>query len=588
MYRNLSIFILFLFALCVLTSHSYACSKHVVRQGDNYEKVFSSKDKKYIIKEDLNLGGKTIKIGEGSTLVFKGGSLSNGVVVGTDTKVKADNYTIFKSGSRKYRGYLKNGYSYVSSNNNTLEIKGTWNNTKCENDWTGMNSYLENDCASLAINNYLRLHRKGCRVIFPSNKTYHVYGKIDCTGYSVNFNNSTIISIDFSKVEDNSLPLPSGVTPSSLRSIYGLVFFQSDNAILENLTIDGSASSRNEEPILGSECLIAMGSNINATLRNITLKDSVDCGICTYTISNCTIENVRIENCGEHGFYTHCYQGDISFTNCKFVNCGQCPTIYHQRGQSACVRFSAMRDHKAEELQTLRAYFYNCVFSSSGLYDVATMYSDLPYAEFHNCTWNGVGGYTVASAELAERIGKLVEYKFYDCINPCAKINSINTIRRLFHCRDVHNPFADAVEINDCEIVASYADVENKYSFMFESEYNTPLQVKDSRFIKNAGDVSVRNTLTRPRPILFDNCTWDFGRSKVEKNKGTYYIVLAEDQHMMQKVTFRNCIIDIDNYRLLSSEDTDVIFDNSSIVKSYPDIVGAGKRNANSISVLNN
>lgn len=554
-----------------------SCPKVVVRTGDDYVAVFGRANTQYIIRENLDLEGSTIRIGRGSTLVFQGGSLANGVVVGDGTRIKARDYTIFKSGTRKYRGYfIKKDYGYVYSKRNTLAILGSWENTRCEANWTGMNDVPDDACSSLAVSNYIHLHRKGCKVVFPEHKTYHVYGRIDCTGYSVDFNHSSMVSIDFESVEEKALPLPVGATPASLRSIYGLVFFESDDAVLENLVIDGRASARAEEPMLGSECLIAMGKNRRATLKNIVLKDAVDCGICTYAIERCRFENLLFEKCGEHGFYTHCYRENIRFNHCEFVDCGQSSTIYKQRGQSACVRFAGMRDRKAEELQTLKAFFEDCIFTANGPYSVATMYSDLPYAEFHRCVWRGVGGYTVASAELAEKTGKLVEYRFYECINPCSKINSVNTVRRLYNCREVRNPFSDAAELTDCEIIASYADVENQYSASFTNELAQPIVFRNCSFKKDSSDISVRNTITDARSLVFEKCSWNFNAASSDRNRGTYYLVLNSDDSVngqAREIHFKDCSISLDQYRLLLSSDAVIEFDDCLFVSAYKPFV---------------
>ena len=68
-------------------------------------KVFAGKETKFVIKENIDLGGKTVKIGEGCMLVFKGGSLANGKVVGNRTKVVNDvqlNNCIFRNIEQKY------------------------------------------------------------------------------------------------------------------------------------------------------------------------------------------------------------------------------------------------------------------------------------------------------------------------------------------------------------------------------------------------------------------------------------------------------------------------------------------------------
>ena len=87
----------------------YGRTKVVVRQDMDLVAVFSGRNTKYIIKEDINLKGKRVAVGEGSVLVFKGGSLSNGTVYGINTCVKAKNYEIFKRGYTRYRAYVMVG-----------------------------------------------------------------------------------------------------------------------------------------------------------------------------------------------------------------------------------------------------------------------------------------------------------------------------------------------------------------------------------------------------------------------------------------------------------------------------------------------
>lgn len=80
MKRLLTILIFCIAAIALTTGEAYACRKVMVQQGMDLVKVFAGKDTKYVIKQDINLGGKTVKIGEGSTLMFKGGSLRNGTL----------------------------------------------------------------------------------------------------------------------------------------------------------------------------------------------------------------------------------------------------------------------------------------------------------------------------------------------------------------------------------------------------------------------------------------------------------------------------------------------------------------------------
>ena len=589
LFKYISLCIIFL--MTVLASKAYGCSKVVVKQGMDYEKVFSAKNTKYVIKQDINLGGKTVKIGDGGTLVFQGGSLANGTLVGNKTKIKAGDYEIFKHGRRTFRGYTLNGsYKYAIKTINAIVIEGTWNNTQCGSKWTGMGAFTQNECAGLAINNYIRLHKRSSEVTFPKNGVYHVYEQIVCSGYSVDFNNSVIKSIDFNQVEDNKILLPSGARPRSLKSLYGLIDFNGDNAYIKNLSIDGRASYRNEGPSLGTECLISMASNKNCQLQNIQIIDAVGCGICTYAISNCTFDNVTINGCGEHGIYTHAYDGNLKISNCHFVSCGQNPTLYKQRGQSACVKFSGSRDKGFAAIKNLKAYFTDCSFESSSKTPVATFYSDITFVEFLRCKWEGVQGYSIVSPQLAEQTGRLVELKFIECDNPCSRIRSVNTIRRLIRCTNVSNPFADAIELTDCEINVGYADIENNYTTPFTNQYDSPVVCTNCKFVKGEEDKAIRNTITNPRPMVFSRCRWTFAPSTAQTQRGSYYIALSNPNNKgtrAKSVEFNHCDIDIDKYRLLYCSDTDVKFDNCNYITSYDTLIDAMTDRPNRVSVTN-
>ena len=68
--------------LLLFAPEASGCPKVVVKEGMDYQKVFAAKNTKYVIKEDIRLGGKTIIIGDGSILVFKKGSLVDGTLKG--------------------------------------------------------------------------------------------------------------------------------------------------------------------------------------------------------------------------------------------------------------------------------------------------------------------------------------------------------------------------------------------------------------------------------------------------------------------------------------------------------------------------
>lgn len=92
--------LLLFFLLCSLLS-----AKDIVLNGkSDIQKQITFANANYIVKSDFDLRGKTIYIPEGSKLVFDAGSLANGTIVGTMTKLD-------------YRGIIFKD----------IKIKGSWN-----------------------------------------------------------------------------------------------------------------------------------------------------------------------------------------------------------------------------------------------------------------------------------------------------------------------------------------------------------------------------------------------------------------------------------------------------------------------------
>ena len=567
-------------------------SDYIVIMSQSDLSKLTKKNTIYHIKSEINLQGKTLLIPQGCLLYFDRGSFRNGTIKGSKTVIVAKDYEVFKRGIRTYRAYKADSYKYLTKDDDVLIIGGSWDNKKCGSNWTGMLSCEDDHCASLSINNFIKLHKPGQEIIFPERHVFFVYGRITCSGYSIDFSNSIIKSIDFDKVEDQTIILPSGTQSRPLKSLYGLLDFNGDNSYLKNLTIDGRASKRNELPSLGTECLLSMASNHNCMLKNIKIENAVGCGICTYAISDCTFDNVTINGCGEHGLYTHAYEGTLIFNNCNFINCGQDVSLFKQRGASACVNFSGARDRGYAALSGLKAYFRNCIFESfSSSHYVATFYSNIPYAEFYRCQWKGVKGYSIVSPKLAEQIGRLVEFKFIECDNPCYSIQSVNTIRRLIRCKNVTNPFSDTIELTDCEINVGYADIVNNYSTQFVNQYNTPLICTNCSFIKGPNDTPIRNTIINPRPMFFKHCKWLFENSNANQYRGSHFIVLSDSNFSSsvkeKSVVFSNCDINIDKYRLLYCSDTHIEFKDCNYITSYDTLVDAKKDHPNHVSISN-
>lgn len=87
-----TLFISFLTCLVsVPLQDAFACSarKIYVQADSQFESLFTVPNATYIIRGEVNLKGKTLHIPDGCTLCFKKGSLVNGSLIGSNTKLKS-------------------------------------------------------------------------------------------------------------------------------------------------------------------------------------------------------------------------------------------------------------------------------------------------------------------------------------------------------------------------------------------------------------------------------------------------------------------------------------------------------------------
>ena len=515
------------------------------------------------ITKRIDLKGNTFEIPGSSILYFNKGMLRNGSLVGKGARVVSSNVVIFDQGVTKYRGYMKSGsYDYVTARSKSLVIDGTWNNKVVGNNWTGLKSGDNSRCYSLALNNHIRLYDPAETVMVPKG-VYYIYDWVRARSSSIDFQGSSLISIDFGKVEDRTVAIPQGCQANVLRSRYGLLDINATRpSVIKNLVMDGRASYRKEEPKLGSECLISIAKNEGGSLENVVLKDAVDCFICTGAIKDFTFRNVTFDKCGEHGLYTHAYDGYLRFIGCKFIDCGQSPSLYKIRGLSGCVRGSGSREHSPSSMKNFKVEFTDCEFSCSGEYAVATLYVDIPNARFDRCVWKGiVRGYVCSDAAFSEQYGKLYQYDFYDCDNPCGNYNSKNAVRTLIRCKNVVNPFNDTRLVQDCDIVSGYDDVVNRYVGRFANEVKTPVSIVNCTFRRREEDKSIRSSIVNPRPMVFKNCKWNFKAQETQKSKGQAYIYLKDEKGNAAScsyINFEDCVFNLSEYRLIDCRSTTI------------------------------
>lgn len=371
--RNIRFNIIVLLAIfCCSSQFAYGRTRIVVKQSDDLERVFAGKRTKYIIMEDIDLGGKKVQIGEGCMLVFRGGSLANGTIVGNNTRVKAGNYEIFKRGFTRYRAYIKAGAkestppALIRVYHKSIIIEGSWDNKKCSMNWSGLLND-NNEDVMLAVKNYVTLHKDGTTISLPTINALGYETTYLPGNHKIDFNNSTIsYPDDLSLWEDTSIALPEDATPCPLESGYGLISLCSDTKLL-NITIDGKSEKRQNETIrLGVSCLVSIGNSKNLVLENVKLFNALGPGMAAQAGSkDITFKNCMFSNIGEHVLYSHQYQGYCHFVDCIFDTWDSERISVYRNGMNYILKYDPPLDLKGvsyNEIYKFDLTFNNCTF----------------------------------------------------------------------------------------------------------------------------------------------------------------------------------------------------------------------------------
>lgn len=583
MKKLLTILLLCVVALALTTEEAYAYRKVTVRQGMDLVKVFAGKETKFVIKEDIDLGGKTVKMGEECMLVFKGGSLANGKVVGNRTKVKAANYEIFKRGYTRYRAYIAKGATkgYPPSlqrvYHNCLVLEGTWSNKKCGAKWTGLLNESNED-VMLAVKNYVVLHMDGAKVKFPS---FNAFGyettKLPGNHY-VDFNQSKISYPDHLNIwEDNTIAVPEGSKPCEMETGYGIITTNS-NTTIANLSIDGKSAFRQNETLrLGVSCIICVGNAKNVVLDNVSISNVIGPALVAHPKSeNITFRNCKFYNIGEHIMYSQQYLGYCHFEGCTFDTWDSERLSVYRNGLDYIYKHTPpfeSGDISYDDIYRFDLAFSNCHFNNpkrvtsqnrtlggflTGTFPVVV--------NVINCKFSGVspmfnpgGGSTIS-----EKTGKCFKMIVRGCDGApyvYASKSNYNIISEFYDCKNIPFRTVYAKRYENCELfIDLYEDAIEKVTSSFESEFSEPLVIKDCKFTDRGGNVKIQHPLCN-RPAKFDNCQF---KSSVGRNHSMDFVTVKAQS--FSRIEFQSCEIDLPLFRLVRGKDKVELY---KIEKSY-------------------
>lgn len=451
------------------------------------QEMLSKANTCYVIRYDYDLLNTEVIIPKGCTLDFKGGSLTNGIIVGDDTVVYGGNYEIFKHGQTKYHKYVLNGSKNEIMKSDGIIVVGTWNNKICHSNWTGLLNINEYIDAYLPIQNFINLHKSKTIVNVPKNK-YCFYRTIQCSNKSIDFNNSFLQLIEYKYVEDLNISIPFGAQsiklnhPGDLFQLYG-----GNNIFARNLILDGRFGDKYQEleEKLGTKHGVRISLGKNISLENVVLQNHIGCGVASNNnVSDVTFRKVVFKNIAEHGIYTHQREGFLKFEDCQFVNCSYSYDVYKMGGSngriSACIRNSTKTDKDLSN-RSIKVYCYNTIFHRdndcisftpiSALNDnyvkCLTNYDGGTYYEYHNCEWSGnMLGVSGTDIAMHLALNKPIYHIFHQCINPPNVYSGYDILLKYFNCDNVVNLFS-AVEAENCNCVIGYSDTYNRFNSTF-------------------------------------------------------------------------------------------------------------------------
>ena len=243
------------------------------------QKMFSSPNKTYIIMKNYDLEGRTVEVPEGSTLVFKGGSINNGTVtLNSNTVIKGNNAICEASydGLSHKSLFVANEVENVKIYN--LTIKGSYcgKNDGSVNPWSDKRYDAQN---LLFIGNSRNVQIEGLKVTGFVN---------DNIGEKVNWEEKDRTNRGFAPVKIvNSVDVVIKNCSESKSSGEGWEFNFCERITIDNLKIDRK---------YGVSSLNVAGCH-NFTMRNSTFITENSIG----DLVNVLAQDALIENCNFKG-----------------------------------------------------------------------------------------------------------------------------------------------------------------------------------------------------------------------------------------------------------------------------------------------
>ena len=395
----------------------------------------------YIIQYDFDLNGAEITIPEGCVLDFKGGSVSNGSIIGYNTKLDAEEYCIFKN----------------------VNLGGDWNVPNIYVSWMKLNA--ENEDSRTQVQSVLNLQSDEVynTIYFPTHKISFL--PIRDSNALINLTSNTHLII----------PSTVKILPNNLTHYYGIKINKK-----QNIVVDGGGSIIGDvgEHTYSEGSTSEWGMGIDCTAgKNITIKDisctycigdgiyiggekETELGLFEKSSENIIVDNVHLLYNRRQGLSLICgrnitiknselsYTGTVEFTspgcgidvepnydtqgienliidNCKFSNNKYASILFYSRAYNKHIRISNCiidKVNKGEKKPKEKITFVgdfedinisNC-FIEGTIAAISRSHTDSYINEFNFIDCTITGG--VTAYEASQDKTKVGDYKFYNCI----------------------------------------------------------------------------------------------------------------------------------------------------------------------------
>ena len=239
---------------------------------------------KYVIKEDIDLKGKTIAFPEGCTLVFKGGSLRNGTLVGKHTELKYQDrcFDAVEIKGSWLVPVIKSSM-FFSQDYNSLRNLVNFQNEEIHNDIiiSKGNYHINSNKqrATIVLKSDVSLRLDGTLIIDPqeNEKFYNGYYAIYIYGAkNVSIKGTGTIYGDLGK--------------SRIQSTYGhgICVFGSEDISISGITI---------KDVQGDAVVVSL-NNKNVKIKDLVIDHYYRNGISIVDGENIKVENIVVENGG--------------------------------------------------------------------------------------------------------------------------------------------------------------------------------------------------------------------------------------------------------------------------------------------------